>query len=96
MLTNEECTRIAELDVLKSEVKIEDLEHENIEIIVTYPGGNACLTGRVSCYDTFVWVGHGSNGLTLPLGTILHRIGVAGRSDYSEGYKFHVRSTCDR
>lgn len=81
------------VDALETEVKIEDLEHENIELTIAYKGGQACLTGRVTCFDTYCWIGHAHNGLTLPLGTILERRAVGGRDDYIEGYKFHATMT---
>jgi len=81
-------------NVLESEVKIEDLEHEIIEITVYYRDGQCCLAGRVEQYTRgdgiqYCWVGHADHGLTLPFGTILTRKGIGGTS-YSRGYTFNV------
>ena len=86
--TEQETVQIA--DALASEVKIEDLEHENIQISVSYDIGHVGLTGRVKCFDSYCWVGNGDNGLTLTNGTILKRIGIANDNDYSQGYRFRT------
>ncbi len=85
--TNERETIDAQLE---SEVKIEDLANEIVEITIEYHGGHVNLTGRVKCHIGYCWVGSIDNGLTLDNGTILRRQDMIGGTNYSEGYKFHA------